>query len=421
MEFRNHKKQNRIIAGLLFAFLIIIISLEPFGTLMANYWKILISPSILLSDYLEVGGLAATLFNVFTTLLFNLILIRMLKLNFTGPIFAVLLTIVGFSFFGKNVINAIPLYLGVYLYAKATKTEYKNHIIVLLLSTGISPLVSYIVFGIGLELYIGIPVAILAGMIVGFILPAFNTHALRFHQGYNLYSTGFSMGVIAMIATAMMHSLGHPVRTAALVSYDYHHILFYGLLILSLSFIGVSFIYDAHPFKRYKDLIKAPGRLVTDFYRDHGIGTSLLNVGIMGLLSLVLVWVMQIQISGPITGAIFTVMGFSTFGKHPLNSIPVVAGALLVYWFYMLTDPSFVGEGTKLALFFVTGLAPIAGQYGLIPGIVSGMLHLMIVPFALSFQGGFDLYNNGFAAGFIAAITAPIFDLIKHTKEVRRG
>lgn len=414
-------KQQYIIALLFIMSLILIMFIEPANLLLSHYWKILISPSILLTDYLAVGGLAATLFNVLTTLLFNLLLIRSLKLNFTGPILAVLMTIIGFSFFGKNVLNALPMYLGVYLYAKATKTEYKNHIIVLLLSTGISPIVSYIIFGTGLELYLGIPLAIIFGALIGFILPVFNTHALRFHQGYNLYSTGFSMGVIAMIGTAIMHGFGHEVKTNFIVTYDFHWILFFGLLILSILFILVSFIYDKKPWKNYSNLLKSPGRLVTDFYRDHGIGTTLLNIGIMGLLSLILILVMNIQISGPMTGAIFTVMGFAAFGKHPFNSIPVVIGGIIAYWLFMFVDPSLVGEGTKLALFFVTGLAPIAGQYGLFPGIIAGFLHLLIVPFALSFQGGFDLYNNGFAAGFIAAITVPVFDLIKHTKEVHRG
>ena len=35
-----------------------------------------------------------------------------------------------------------------------------------------------------------------------------------------------------------------------------------------------------------------------------------------------------------------------------------------------------------------------------------------ISPIALTFQGGFDLYNNGFAAGFVAAILAVVCESI---------
>jgi hypothetical protein len=40
----------------------------------------------------------------------------------------------------------------------------------------------------------------------------------------------------------------------------------------------------------------------------------------------------------------------------------------------------------------------------------------MFTPLAYPFQGGFDLYNNGFAAGFVAAIMIPIFDFIRKDK-----
>ncbi|HOC80907.1 MAG TPA: DUF1576 domain-containing protein, partial [Bacilli bacterium] len=63
---------------------------------------------------------------------------------------------------------------------------------------------------------------------------------------------------------------------------------------------------------------------------------------------------------------------------------------------------------------FVTALAPIAGQFGLIYGLLAGFLHLLISPYALLLQGGFDLYNNGFTAGLVAgvvAITAQQFPL----------
>ena len=64
--------------------------------------------------------------------------------------------------------------------------------------------------------------------------------------------------------------------------------------------------------------------------------------------------------------------------------------------------------GTSLALFFVTALAPIAGKFGLIYGLIAGFLHLLISPYAFILQGGFDLYNNGFVAGLVAGVIAVI-------------
>ena len=70
-----------------------------------------------------------------------------------------------------------------------------------------------------------------------------------------------------------------------------------------------------------------------------------------------------------------------------------------------------------MAIIFVTGLAPIAGRFGVGAGIIAGFLHFLIVSQTLDFQGGFDLYNNGFAAGFVAAITSSLFEIL--SREVK--
>lgn len=55
---------------------------------------------------------------------------------------------------------------------------------------------------------------------------------------------------------------------------------------------------------------------------------------------------------------------------------------------------------------FGTALAPIAGVYGFLPGMVAGWLHLAVVQNIGSVHGGMNLYNNGFSAGVVAAFKA---------------
>jgi hypothetical protein len=360
------------------------------------------------SDYLLIGGLAATLLNVSLTVILNLYLVKRIGLKMTGPIFACILTIAGFAFFGKNLFNAIPMYIGIYLYSRATKTEMKNYVLVLLLSSGIAPIVSYLMFGVGLKLYFGIPLGIIVGMLVGFILPAFNAHAIKFHQGYNLYNTGFSMGVISMMLTAMIQVFV-PIQRQSAVNNAYHMPLLLATIMISLILIIVAFLVDKDVHMKYPLILKKSGRLITDFVAVAGREATMLNIGIMGLLSALLVVGLNIKINGPVMGAILTVVGFAAFGKHPLNSIPVVVGAILAVWL----TPLEMGLGPILAIFFVTGLAPLSGEFGPIAGLIAGFVHLLITPLALSFQGGFDLYNNGFAAGFVAAVLSSLFMVIK--------
>ena len=61
-------------------------------------------------------------------------------------------------------------------------------------------------------------------------------------------------------------------------------------------------------------------------------------------------------------------------------------------------------------------LAPIAGQYGILAGILAGILHYSIVSFTSSWQGALNLYNNGFASGIVAGFLVNIFDVLKKTE-----
>ncbi|MCK7487284.1 MAG: DUF1576 domain-containing protein, partial [Bacillus subtilis] len=64
-----------------------------------------------------------------------------------------------------------------------------------------------------------------------------------------------------------------------------------------------------------------------------------------------------------VMGAILLIMGFAAFGKHPLNSLPVVLGAILAI---QLTPIEWT-MGPILAVLFVTGIAPLAGRFGFLP------------------------------------------------------
>ncbi len=412
LQYIKHHMLIPFIFGVLF---ILSFTLEPIDQMFEGFINILLSKSILVSDYLLIGGLAATLFNVSLTVLLNLLIIKWLKLKMTGPIFAAILTIAGFAFFGKNIFNAIPMYVGIYLYAKVSKTPLKNYILVLLFSSGISPIVSYIMFGIGLNLSIGIPLALVVGMLVGFILPIFNAHGIKFHQGYNLYNTGFSMGVISMFLTAIL-SVFVTIERSAQVENQYHLPLLIATLVISVMMIIYAFILDPKVSNKYPILLKNSGRLISDFVDVAGKPATILNVGLMGLFSIAIVLGLDIKINGPVMGAILTIIGFGAFGKHPLNSLPVVLGAILAVWL----TPLELTLGPILAIFFVTGLAPLAGRFGFIAGILAGFVHLLITPLALAFQGGFDLYNNGFAAGFVGAIFASLFVIIKPIKDEKQ-
>ena len=379
-----------------------------------GYLAILKSPSVLISDYIRIGGLGASWFNVMTVVLFNYLMIKRLDLKLTGPIFAGVLTIAGFSFFGKNIFNTLPIYLGIYLYARTQRLEFRSYMIVVLFSTGISPIVSFLIFGTNWPLYFAIPAGILVGVFTGFVLPAFSAHTIKFHKGYNLYNIGFAMGVLSMLYAVILHSFSIDLNLGGPTSEEAHSVLLLISLILSSVCLLAAFILDRQVLRKYPKLLKSTGRLVSDFIRDFGLPATLLNVALMGYISVTALLVLGLKINGPVMGGILTVMGFGAFGKHPRNSLPVMFGAWLGV---TLTNYSLDSVGMVIALLFVTAVAPIAGRYGPLIGIIAGFIHIIITPLAYLFQGGFDLYNNGFAAGFVAALLIPFLEAIIKEKD----
>ncbi len=407
-----YRLRNKMLMPFIFVVLFALSFLHgSIDEMWAGYVEILRSPSVLISDYLYIGGFGATMFNVSTILLINIIMINRLKMHMTGPIFAGILTIAGFSFFGKNIFNTIPIYIGIYLYAKMQGLEFKSFMIVVLFSTGISPIVSFLIFGGPWSFFIGVPLGIVVGIFTGFILPSLTAHMARFHKGYNLYNIGFTMGIISMVYSAILTAFDIDFMLGGPTSEQFHNELFLLTILLSTAFIIAGFVFDRNALSQYRGLMQSTGRLVSDFVRDYGRAVTMLNVGVMGIISLIVLMILGIEINGPVMGGILTVMGFGAFGKHPRNALPVMAGALLAAFLtpvYALDD-----VGIAIAVLFVTAIAPIAGRYGALIGVLAGFLHIIITPLSYLFQGGFDLYNNGFAAGFVAAFMIPFLEAIK--------
>lgn len=414
MDYLHKDLYLEILALLL---LILSFCFNPIIDVFKGYWKILTSSSILLTDYVYIAGIGATLLNVSTVLIFNIILIKILDLKITGPIYSGIIMVLGFSFFGKNLLNTLPILFGIWLFTKFKKIPYKSVILSIFFSTGISPLVSYCFFGFGFAWYIGIPLGLLCGIIVGFIIPAFASHTIVFHEGYNLYNTGFALGIISAVFFALFTACGLKVEAVSL--YDSSHALLFEVLLgaISLSFILIAILTDRGVFKKYFKMLKTSGRLISDYIRDFSIETVMLNFGILGTFLLILILIFRIPLNGITFGSIIAILGCSAFGLHIKNVLPIWIGCAIAIVLKLGIREGFYLDPEKdlsmiVAFIFASGLAPICGKYGIVYGLVGGFIHIILTPLMISLQGGFDLYNNGFSAGFEAAILAVLAEKI---------
>lgn len=383
--------------------------------LFQGLYRIYFNPCHLFSDFVAIGGFGATLVNIALIILVELLVIWRSKGSQTGTIITSIFTTVGYAFFGTSLFNFLPILLGVYLYARLEKLPFNTLLLQAFMGSAIGPISNYIAFGLGLDPALGLGLGLLVGVVVGMITSPLSTVFLRFHQGYNLYNLGFTAGVIGMIAVAIMRQFNISIDAISILDSEHSMQLILFALILFLSFILFGLFLKGWDLNDYRRLLSSSGRLLTDYVQQYGSGISFFNMGILGLMGLGFLKLVNAPINGPVIGACITASAFAAIGKHPLNVLPLMIGTSLATFLH----GSFQSTETILAILFGMNLAPIAGQFGWLAGILAGYLHVAVVGHVLPLHAGFNLYNNGFAAGFVAAFLVPLIESVQRIYESR--
>ena len=404
---KEKKKEYLIISFLPFIMLAYSVIFTNPSDLIKGMKHILLSDGVLLTDYFVVGGKGASMFNASVVALINIFILYKMDMKINGLLISGIYIMFGFAFMGKNLLNVIPFYLGAYAYTQFEKRSFKTVIVSCMFTTALSPVVSSISKAFNFSLF-GIILAIGAGFLMGFIVPAVSAHVINFHNGYTLYNTGLAAGLIAIIIYAILEDMGLKVtpNKTFVEKMDYSILV---LLILVFSFyIIYGFYANGRSFKNFANLLSHSGKLVTDFTVTEGFPMVMINMGILGFISLSLIFLMFPYINGPILSGLFTLIGFSGFGKHLKNVLPIIAGVSLSYIMFGRNIPL---TTFAITLFFSTCLAPISGKFGIIPGIIVGFINFCLVLNMGALHGGLNLYNTGLSAGIVASVSVPILQI----------
>lgn len=372
---------------------------------------IVASQDILITDYLYLGGVGATLVNAATLGIASVVLMKFFKCEHKGTNIMAIWLMVGFGFFGKNLFNAAPIVFGGYLYALYHKKHFSNYISNALLATSLSPVTSQMCF-IGLEsTFLGIVLGIIVGIFLGFIMIPISAFTLRAHAGYNLYNSGFAAGILSLVIVSLLRNAGINIEPLDLWSEGNNLVLLIFSLTINLLLIITAAILSGNDlknivnFKSYKDTYA----IMDDRYIKHG-EVAYLNMGFMGIMSILFIVLIGGELSGPLIGGIFTIIGFSCVGKNLFNIAPPMIGCCLVIIFHGWDITS---SGYLLTILFSATLAPISSSFGIHWGIIAGVLHINLAVTLTSVHGGLNLYNNGMAGGFIAMLLVPVILSIK--------
>ena len=445
----SEQKNSRIIDGtalcfslaLLTACAVAAVCTGTGSTLFADFWRILTSPGPLITDYFGVGSLPAAFLNAgFCGLAMWAFMVLL-----PGPshvnTFAGYFLVIAHAFYGLNFLNMWPCFLSPFLYIRLRRLDYNENLHICMFCTCFSPFVSELLFrydqgeawvpGLVSLTGTGITLTLLFILVLAFVAPAILPGTRAWHKGYNLYNGGLAFGMLGFFLFNLLYrTMG--VAAPAAVSFDNPVYEQFGrsyrvfgcgfFLSLFALCVGAGWLLNGRSFRGLSRLFTDTG-YESNFAGKYGMPLCLINVGIYGTLFLVYVCLVErftpgAGFTGPTFGVIFAALTFTAMGQHPRNVWPIYAGYLLLFLLANLYNLLVGGDAAWTlstqayinSVAFATGLCPLVGRYGVIPGIAAGMLCASLAPATSALHGGLMLYNGGFTAGITTLILLPILE-----------
>ena len=375
------------------------------GDIARGLLAITTSRDTLLTDYFGIGGIGAGCVNAGLLTLCACFVYYKAGAKMTGAAVACLFLVLGFALFGKNLLNVWGIVIGVWLYSRFKGETFATNINTAFFGLALAPIFSEVLFSTTIPLGFSLPLAVVTSLVIGFVLSPAAAQLFRAHMGFSLYNMGFTAGLVGTLVVALYKSYGFVPDPVFIWTTGNNLLLATFLTVVFASMIAVGFWLDWSALSGVKKIVGVSGQSPTDFIALAGFGPALANMGACGAIGMAYILAVGGELNGPVIGAIFTIVGFAAFGKHPRNIVPIMAGVFLgsLAKPWNVDDPSIL-----LAALFGTTLAPIAGRFGWHWGVVAGFIHSSAALTVGPVHAGLNLYNNGFAAGIVAAVLVPV-------------
>ena len=416
------------------------------GELFPGLIRINTRPSQFTMDYFKLGGLGSAFLNTGLVGLCCCALLYFTKAKCTGLTVAAYWLNTGFATFGMTVLTLFPFFLGVFVYSRIKKVTFGSVANLAMFSTALAPFAGELLFRYpGLETrgftFGGLIGALVLGIVVGCMMPALCAHAPNFHKGFDLYNAGPAAGFLAFAVLCILYK-APGLEIPANTDLGDGHKMFVNIFFL-IVFIAcgiAAYMMDKNAFKEYGALFKGDS-YKEDYTAKYGIPVTLANMCIYGLFILLYYNVVQgitfadgslvftgARFTGATMGAIMCMYAFVAQGAQPRNVFPIMIGyaaasllPLLVCAAGLTEAPNWTltTQAMLVGLCFASGLAPVSGVFGFIPGVIAGALHAVLVMNVPLLHGGFCLYNGGFTCGIVAFILVPVFESFIGTKAER--
>ena len=416
---------------------------------LPQLFRIITSPSKLLTDYYALGGLGCALLNAgLCGLAVWVVLCIMRNAIATSPVLAGYFLVIAHGFYGLNILNIWPCFFGVLVYAKVRKQSFAALFPIALFATALAPFVSELLFRYTIPdtfdpahpqvTVLGVVLTVLMALITGFLVPPMIPGVRAMHKGYNLYNAGITISLLAFLLKCLLYpAMGrtvpdaltgdNPVYAANGGAFDTFAIVMFATFFTLCLFYGWRL--NGFSFHGYGELLASDGHN-DDFTHQHGMPLCLINLGLHGFSVLAYMAIMialtdGAGFTGPTCGALLAALSFFAVGQHPRIVWPIFAGYGLLYAAAQAIggiggfDPgwSLSTQAYLNGLAFATGLCPISGKFGWKSGVLAGAACAAMCSSTSVIHGGFCLYNGGFTAGITCFILVPILEHYVKTKD----
>ena len=378
------------------------------------------------------GGISGTFLNCALVALACMILYFLPGSRPDGTAVLAFFLTVGFCSWGMTILNIWFSFAGVALYCLFRKRRAGEMANVFLFSTGLSPLITELLFRYPGETWHGFTWggfawALAIGVLIGFLLPAILEHAPQMHKGFTLYNAAVPIGLTAFFLRALLYKVftdGHPVSEGVGLELEQLGVTM-GFLgaIFGLALAGGLLLGGG---RQYGALLRQTG-FDTDFSVSVSPAAALLNFGVYGVFVMLYFTAVGAVWNGVLMGNILCMVCCSFRGSHPLNVWPIMVGYALTSFAARavcgLTGAEFTmalnAQAIVIGMCYASGLCPIAGRYGWHFGLLCGMLHYILVTCTPLLHGSFCLYNGGFTAAFCCFLLVPVLEHYARPKSDR--
>ena len=416
------------------AFLVAAVIMPDRNTMFSGFITILTSPCKVTTNYFSIGGYAGTFLNMGLVALAITLLYTLTKATVNNVSSLAFLLTVGFCSWGINLLNMWFPILGVVVANLLKKDKPLANVNAMLFSTGLTPLLSDLLFRypnaetIGFNV-LGFALAVVVGIIAGMAISSGLGHSPAVHKGFNLYSAALPVGVTTFFLNGMLYKvLGIDLPGAsgdmAVVSWTNTNIfllVLFGLCIVFALCLGCSF-------KDYWNLLKNRGQ-VNNVSGTLGNATFLMNAGVFGLFILAYYNLIGASFNGVTFGLVFCMLCTCNSGSRPSNVWPIMLGYVVASavsgWLSGLLGGNFAlavnAQAIVIGLCYANGLSPICDKYGWQYAFLASMIHYTLVTLVPNIHGGFCLYNGGFTGIFVCIILIPVLERFVKTKQERKA